>query len=152
MDTSEIFQLVIIFILLFLSAFFSSAETAFSTVNKIRLQTMADAGDKRAALACKILSNYGKMLSTVLIGNNIVNISTSAITTVFATNLFGSWAVGIATGVLTVLVLLFGEIIPKTWAMLNNDKLSIAYAPFINFLCIIFTPLVFPRRSKTLSY
>ena len=95
--------------LILLSSFFSSAETAFSTVNRIRIETLAEEGKKSAKLALKAIDNYNKMLSTILIGNNIVNLAASAIATVFATNMFGSWAIGIATGVLTVVVLLFGD-------------------------------------------
>lgn len=143
MDQTAWIQLIIIVFLLFLSGFFSSAETAFSTVNQIRLQNLADDGNKKAALVLKILSAYSKMLSTILIGNNIVNIVSSSLVTIFATNIFGSWAIGIATGALTVFVLLFGEIIPKTWAKLNNEKLTLAYAPVIHVLGIILTPVIF---------
>lgn len=143
MDQSEWIQLIIIIFLLILSGFFSSAETAFSTVNQIRLQNLADEGNKKAALVLKILSAYSKMLSAILIGNNIVNIVSSSLATIFATNVFGSWAIGIATGALTILVLLFGEIIPKTWAKLNNEKLTLAYAPVIHSLCVVLTPVIF---------
>ena len=143
MDPASIIQLVTLLILILLSAFFSSAETAFSTCNHMRMKSLAEEGNKRAALACKIIDNYSKMLSTILIGNNIVNISASALATVFATNLFGSWAVGISTGVLTVLVLLFGEIIPKTIAKINNQSFALFYSPIIYCLCIILTPAVF---------
>ena len=143
MGQTEWIQLIVIIFLLFLSGFFSSAETAFSTVNQIRLQNLADEGNKKAAMVLKILSAYSKMLSTILIGNNIVNIASSSIVTIFATNVFGSWAIGIATGVLTIFVLLFGEIIPKTWAKLNNEKLTLAYAPVIHGLCVLLTPVIF---------
>lgn len=143
MDPAAIIQLVILIILLFLSAFFSSAETAFSTVNRIRMQSKADEENKRAKLVVKILDKYSRMLSTILIGNNIVNIAASALATVFAVNVFGSWAIGIVTGILTILVLIFGEIVPKTWAGLKNETLCLIYAPVINLLCILFTPLVF---------
>jgi CBS domain containing-hemolysin-like protein len=83
------------------------------------------------------------MLSTILIGNNIVNISASALATVLATNLFGSYAIGIATGILTLVVLIFGEIVPKTVAKLHNDKIALLYAPIIELLCIVLTPIVF---------
>lgn len=143
MNETAWLQLIILFILLILSGFFSSAETAFSTVSQIRLQALSEDGNKRAALVLKILSKYGKMLSTILIGNNIVNIASSSLATVFAANVFGSWAIGIATGILTILVLLFGEIIPKTWAKLNNEKISLAYAPVIHGLGILLTPVIF---------
>ena len=151
MNPEDGLQLCILFVLVFLSAFFSSAETAFSTANQIRLKNLAEEGNRKAIIACKILANYSRMISTILIGNNIVNIVASSLATVLATNIasriFGDWAVataiGIATGVLTVVVLLFGEIIPKTWAKLNNEKIALAYSPIVNALCILFTPLVF---------
>ncbi|MBE5894045.1 MAG: HlyC/CorC family transporter [Lachnospiraceae bacterium] len=151
MNPEDGLQLGILFVLVFLSAFFSSAETAFSTANQIRLKNLAEEGNRKAIIACKILANYSRMISTILIGNNIVNIVASSLATVLATNIasriFGDWAVataiGIATGVLTVVVLLFGEIIPKTWAKLNNEKIALVYSPIVNALCILFTPLVF---------
>ncbi len=143
MDPDSIIKIVILVFLVILSAFFSSAETAFSTANKIRIESMAEDGNRKARKACKILSNYGKMLSAVLIGNNIVNIAASSLATVFATQVFGEWTIGIATGILTVVVLLFGEIVPKTWAKLNNDRLVLIYAAPIAFLCVVFTPLIF---------
>ncbi|MGN0325390.1 MAG: HlyC/CorC family transporter [Lachnospiraceae bacterium] len=143
MDQTSWIQLIIIIVLLILSAFFSSAETAFSTVNQIRMENLAEEGNKKAKLVIKILSAYSKMLSTILIGNNIVNIVSSSLVTIFASKVFGSWSIGIATGALTVFVLLFGEIIPKTWAKLNNEKLTLAYAPAIHGLSVILTPVIF---------
>lgn len=143
MDPEHIIQLIVLIILVLVSAFFSSAETAFSTVNKIRIENLAEEGNKAAKRALKVIDNYSKMLSTVLIGNNIVNIAASALATVFATEMFGSWAIGIATGLLTVVVLIFGEIVPKTFAKLKNDKLVLVYSPVISGLCWILTPVVF---------
>ena len=143
MDTTGVIQLVIIIVLVGLSAFFSSAETALTTVNRVRMKTLADEGNSKAANVLKILDNYSKMLSTILIGNNIVNLSASSLTTILATEAFGSYAVGIATGVLTLVVLLFGEILPKNTAMLYSDKVSLAYAKIILLLMKIFTPVVF---------
>ncbi len=142
MDSSDAIQLVILFILLGLSAFFSSAETALTTVNKMRIRTLIDEGNKRAARVGKILDNPGKMLSAVLIGNNIVNIGASSLATVLATKLFGSSGAGIATGVLTLLILIFGEITPKSLATLYSEKLSLAYSGIILFLMNIFTPII----------
>lgn len=146
MDTTDVIQIITLIILLFLSAFFSSAETAFSTVNRIRMQTLADEGNgpanKRAALVIKILDMRSRMLSSILIGNNIVNLTASALTTIIATAL-GGWAIGVATGLLTLLIILFGEIVPKTWAMLNNEKITLIYAPFISFLCTVLFPIIF---------
>ena len=136
-------KLIVLLVLLLLSAFFSSAETAFTTVKKVRLNVLKEEGNKRASLVLKILDNPGKMLSTILIGNNIVNITASALSTMLATDLFGSMAVGIATGILTLLVLLFGEILPKTLALRNNERYALGYAPFIRALSVILTPLIF---------
>lgn len=142
MESGDAIQLVILFILLGLSAFFSSAETALTTVNKMRIRTLIDEGNKRAAKVGKILDNPGKMLSAVLIGNNIVNIGASSLATVLATKLFGSSGAGIATGVLTLLILIFGEITPKSLATLYSEKLSLFYSGIILFLMKIFTPII----------
>ncbi len=142
-----IIELLILFILIILSAFFSSAETAFSTANRIRIRSLADEGNKNAASVLAILDNYGKLISTILIGNNIVNLSASALATTIAISLSTpstqSLITGIATGILTIVVLLAGEILPKTWANLNADKISLLYAPIIRFLMLILTPVIF---------
>ncbi len=143
MHPSTIIQLITILILILLSAFFSSAETALTTVNKFTLRSMADNGNKRASNVLKLIANSDKLISTILIGNNIVNLSASALTTTFTTNLFGSKAVGFATGLLTLLILLFGEITPKTLAQYNNVKISLLYVDVVRFLVFILTPLVF---------
>ena len=143
MDSGLVIQIVTIIILLMLSAFFSSAETSLTCVNLVRIHTLAEGGDKRAVRVEKILSNPGKMLSTILIGNNIVNISASSLVTTFTIKVFGNYAVGIATGVLTVLVLMFGEILPKTAANLQAEKLALAYSFFILKLIWLLTPVVF---------
>ena len=143
MDSGLVIQIVTIIILLMLSAFFSSAETSLTCVNLVRIHTLAEGGDKRAARVEKILSNPGKMLSTILIGNNIVNISASSLVTTFTIKVFGNYAVGIATGVLTVLVLMFGEILPKTAANLCAEKLALDYSFFILKLIWLLTPIVF---------
>ncbi len=143
MDTTGVIQLIIIVILVGLSAFFSSAETALSTVNKVRLKSLTEEGNVTAAKVLKILDNYSKMLSTILIGNNIVNLTASSLTTILATKAFGSYAVGIATGVLTLTILLFGEIIPKNTAMLYSEKFCFLYSGVILALMKIFTPVVF---------
>ena len=89
MDTTGVIQLIVIFVLIGLSAFFSSAETAFTTVNRVRMKTLADEGNSRAAAALTVLDHYSKMLSTILIGNNIVNLSASSLTTILATKALG---------------------------------------------------------------
>ncbi|MCI9338312.1 MAG: HlyC/CorC family transporter [Lachnospiraceae bacterium] len=141
MDVPEGIQLIILLFLIILSGFFSSAETAFSTVNRVRMRTLEEEGSKRAAKVNKILESYSKMLSTVLIGNNIVNLSTSALTTTIALR-FGI-PVAVATGVLTLVILLCGEIVPKTWAMLTSEKITLAYCGIIYGLMQIMTPVIF---------
>ncbi len=142
MSPDDIIQIVILFILLFLSAFFSSAETALTTFNRIRMMTLADEGNKRAARALKVADDSGKMLSAILIGNNVVNLSASSIATSLALRLFGSVGAGIATGILTVLILIFGEISPKTLATIHSEKLAMAYAGIIQSLMTVMTPVI----------
>ena len=141
MDTDGVIQLFALLILLFLSGFFSSAETALTTVNRVRLKTLADEGDKRAQTAMNVLDKYGKMLSAILIGNNIVNISASALATTLAIRI--NLAVGIATGILTVVVLLFGEIMPKNLAMVYSENLALGYAGAIAAIMKLLTPAIF---------
>ena len=141
MDAPGVIQLLFLITLIFLSAFFSSAETALSTVNRVRMRTLEDEGDKRAARVNKILEKYSKMLSAILIGNNVVNLSASALATTLAMRI--SFPVGIATGILTIVVLLCGEILPKTWAMHSSEKLSLAYSGIIYVLLQILTPVIF---------
>lgn len=139
----NIIQIITIVVLIILSAFFSSAETSLTTVNKVRLKSLEDEGNKRAKRVLHILENHGKMLSTILIGNNIVNIAASSLMTTLSIDLFGDFAVGIATGILTIIILLFGEITPKTWAMINAEKIALTYSGIIQFLMIILTPVIF---------
>lgn len=122
MDPSDAIQLIVILILIILSAFFSSAETALTTVSRIRIRSLVEENeDKRAIVVNKILEDSSKMLSAILIGNNIVNLSASSLATVFATRHFGSYAAGISTGVLTFVLLIFGEIAPKTAATTKSE-------------------------------
>ena len=143
MDTTGVIQLVSLGVLVLLSAFFSSAETAFSTVNRVRLRTLAEEDHKGAIRVLAILDQYGKMLSAILIGNNIVNLSASSVATTFAISYWGSKAVGIATGILTFVILMFGEIIPKTWAMQRAEFISLMFAPIIRLLMTVLTPVIF---------
>jgi len=136
-------QLFSILVLVFLSAFFSSSETALTTVNKIRMKNLAENGDKRAAKVLKVTSDSGKMLSAILIGNNIVNIGASSIATILAIDIFGDIGSGIATGVLTIIVLIFGEVSPKTMATIKADSFSLLIAGIIDILMIILTPVIF---------
>lgn len=142
MDSGDVTQLIILIILLMLSAFFSSAETALTTVNRIRIRSLADDGSKRAKTVLKITDNSGKMLSSILIGNNIVNVAAASITTSLAYSLGGS-AVAIANAVITIAILLFGEITPKTTATIHAEKLALIYAPIISIFMKIMTPVIF---------
>ncbi len=152
MDSGDVIQFIIIVILLMLSAFFSSAETALTTSNKLRLRSMADEGDKRAKKALEITDDSGKMLSAILIGNNIVNLSSASLATTLATRIFGNAGAGIATGILTVLVLIFGEISPKTFATIHADKISLAYAGVISGLMKLLTPAIFVINKLALGF
>lgn len=142
MDSGDAIQFLLLLILLALSAFFSSSETALTTVNKIRMRNLADAGDKRAEFVLKVIGNPAKMLSAILIGNNIVNLYASALFTVLATRLWGNEAVGIATGVLTLLILVFGEITPKTVSTLSAETIALRFAKIIYYLMILLTPVI----------
>lgn len=136
-------KIIFLIILLMISAFFSSAETALTTVNKLRIQALVDEGNKRAKTLMKVLENQGKMLSAILIGNNIVNISASALATIVAQEAFGQFAVSIATGILTVLVLIFGEITPKTVAALYSEKMALMYTRIVYGLMTVLTPVIY---------
>lgn len=142
MDPSVIPQLVALVVLLILSAFFSSAETSLVSVNQIRMRSLAENGNVRAKRVLAITSNQSKMLSAILIGNNIVNISASSLATIVAQRIWGNAAVSIATGVLTVLVLIFGEISPKTLATANADKMALLFSGPIRILMIVLTPFI----------
>lgn len=146
MDSSVVTQSIVLIILLALSAFFSSAETSLTTVNRIRMRSLAEEGNKRAKMVIRITEDSGKMLSAILIGNNLVNLSASSITTSIA-YVFGGSAVAIATGIITLLILLFGEISPKTVATIHSEKLALVYAYPISFLMKIATPFIFIVNS-----
>lgn len=139
----DIVKLICLVILVIMSAFFSSAETALVTVNRVRVRSLIGEGNKRAVILDKVISDQGKMLSAILIGNNIVNITASSLATIIAQEAFGDYAISIATGILTIVVLIFGEITPKTAASLYSDKFALAYARIIHCLMVIFTPVIF---------
>lgn len=143
MDSLPVIQGVILLLLIIFSGFFSSAETALVSVNRIQVQLLADEGNKNAKRVLWILDRSPKMLSAILIGNNIVNLSASALATAMTTKLFGSAYIGAATGILTLLVLIFGEVTPKSLAATYSLKLSLAYSAIVKAFMIILTPLVF---------
>lgn len=152
MDSGDIFQLIFLLILLLLSAFFSSAETALTTSNRIRMRTLAEEGDKRAQRVLRITDDSGKMLSAILIGNNIVNLSASSIATSLAIKLLGSVGAGIATGILTILILIFGEISPKTLATIHSEKIALAYSGVIELLMKILTPVIYIINKLSMGF
>ena len=131
-----------IVVLLLISAVCSATETAFSSANRIRLKNLAASGNKRAAKALAITEDFDKALTAILIANNVVNILSSALATVFFTERFGSGSVGIATLVMTVLVLIFGEILPKSLAKENSERFSVFMAPLLSVFIFLITPLI----------
>ena len=144
MDPDSIWLLVTMFVLLALSAFFSSVETAFSSFNKLRMKSMAQGGDKRASAVVKLEERYDKLLTTILIGNNIVNIALSSIATIFFMDVITSsesLAATLSTVVITVAVLIFGEITPKVVARVKADSYAMFVAPIVTGLMVILTPL-----------
>lgn len=143
MGPSDIALLCVLVILLLLSAFFSSAETALTTINRMRLRMLIEEGNKNALILEKILSNTQKMLSTVLIGNNIVNIVSSSLATILTQRLFNDWVISIGVGIFTLIVIIFGEIIPKTIASMHAQSLALTYAKPIYALMYILTPVIF---------
>jgi len=152
LDSTDAIQFGVLIVLLLLSAFFSSAETSMTSVNKIKILSLAEQGNKKARTLLKILEDSGRMLSTVLIGNNIVNLTASALATSLSIRIWGSTAVGLATGVLTLLILIFGEISPKTLATIHSEKLALNYAGTIIFLMRILTPVIFLVNNLSLLF
>ena len=142
MDSSTVIQIVILICLLALSAFFSSAETSLTMANKIRMRSLADEGNKRAKMVLWLSEHSSQMLTAILIGNNVVNLSASSLTTSIAYK-FGGSAIVIANAAITILILLFGEITPKTTATLYPEKVSLIYSPIIKTFTRIMTPLIF---------
>lgn len=143
MGTPDGILYILLVMLIAGSAFFSATETAISTVNKIRIKNYADAGDLRAATVLKIASKYEQALSTVLIGNNIVNIASASLATVIFTKMFPKNGAAISTLVMTIIVLIFGEVLPKNMAKANSEWFALHIAGFLNLLMKIFTPAVF---------
>ena len=145
MDSAQIMNIISLIILLILSSLFSCSETAFLSVSKIKIRTLAEEGNKKAKLVESLLDDQDRLLSAILVGNNLVNIGASSLTTATIMAIFGDGAqtVAIATGVVTLCILIFGEITPKSLATQNADKLVFALAPFIRFVCVITKPVVF---------
>ncbi|MGN1081084.1 MAG: CNNM domain-containing protein, partial [Acutalibacteraceae bacterium] len=154
MDGHSIGLIISMAVLVVFSGFFSASETAFSSLNRIRVKNLADQGSKAAKRVLKLCENYDRLLSTVLVGNNIVNITLTAISTVFFVNVLKlSAGATISTVVITVVVLIFGEVSPKSIAKDHAEGYAMATAPLISFLCVIFTPInfLFTLWKKLLS-
>lgn len=142
MENSDIISLIIIVVCIIMSAYFSATETAFTSMNRIRMKNKAEAGNKKAKLVMELSSNYDKLLSTILIGNNIVNILTASLTTVlFMKLLDGATGSTISTIVTTVVILIFGEISPKSLAKEYPEKFAMFSAPIIKVLMFLLTPI-----------
>lgn len=153
MDSSDTaIQLLILVILLFLSAFFSSSETALTTVNRIRIRNLAESGDTRALTLTRVIDDPGKMLGAILIGNNIVNISASSLATTLAIDIWGNKMVGVATGILTLLILVFGEITPKTLSTIYAETMALRCAKIIYLLMVVLTPVIFIINHLSMGF
>ena len=156
MDGSSTIEILIMVFLVMMSAYFSATETAFSSLNKTRLKTIAEDGNKKAELALKLSERYDKLISTILIGNNIVNIALASLGTIFFIHLLNgdeNMGTTVSTIVITVAVLIFGEITPKSIAKDMPEKFSMFASPFINVLIIILTPInfIFTMWKKLVS-
>ena len=136
-----------------MSAYFSATETAFSSLNKTRLKMLADNGNKRAALALRLSENYDKLISTILIGNNIVNIMVASIGTLLFVDIYGDIGATVSTAVVTIVVLIFGEITPKSIAKDAPERFALFSAPFIRLWIWVLTPLnfLFSKWKKFVS-
>ncbi|MBQ9956043.1 MAG: HlyC/CorC family transporter [Ruminococcus sp.] len=142
MENVDIGQVILVVVMMVFSALFSSTETAYSSVNKLRLKNYSAQGDKRATKALKLANKFDDVLTAVLIGNNIVNITTSSVSTVIFIGIFGSKGTAISTVVITILVLIFCEVLPKSYAKKNPEKLALLFAGPLSFLVIVFKPFV----------
>lgn len=142
MDSSDLWKVILIIIMMIFSALFSSTEMAYSSLNKLRLKNYESQGNKKASIALKLANKFDDVLTAVLIGNNIVNIAISSISTLLFVNIFGESGAGISTVVITVLVLIFGEVLPKSYAKKNSEKLALLFAKTLSVLVIFFKPVI----------
>lgn len=143
MNNNTITMIIVLIILIMMSGFFSATETAFSSLNKIRIKNLSNNGNKRAQLTLDLVENYEKVLSTILIGNNIVNIISASLSTIIFVNYFGDAGITISTIVMTILVLIFGEISPKSLAKEAPENFAMFSASILKVLIVLFTPLNF---------
>ena len=148
-----IYSIAAIVVLVVFSAYFSATETAFTSLNKIRIKNMANDGDHRARKVMELSENYDNLLSTILVGNNLVNIMLSSISTVLFIGLYPNYGATISTAVATVVVLIFGEISPKSLAKESPEKFAMFSAPFIRVLIVLLKPInwLFSMWKKLLA-
>ena len=153
MDAPSIIMLIAIILLIAMSALFSSTETAYSSFNRIRVKNRAENGDRRAELTLKLAEDYDALLSTILVGNNIVNLTAASLSTLFFTDLLGAYGPAVSTVALTLVVLVFGEISPKTLAKENADAVAMAMAPLFRVLVAVLRPInwVFSQWKRLLD-
>lgn len=142
MDSSDIWKIILVIVMMIFSALFSSTETAYSSVNKLRLKNYESQGNKKAAKALKLANRFDDVLTAVLIGNNVVNIATSSISTLIFINLMGSKGPAISTIVITIIVLIFCEVLPKSYAKKNAEKLALMFAVPLSALVVLLKPFV----------
>ena len=143
MDGNTAITFLVLLILVFCSAFFSSAETAYTCLNRVRLKNMANSGNKRAEKVLALAEDYDRLISSILIGNNIVNILSTSLATALFVRLLGSSGVTVSTVVMTIAILLLGEVAPKSIARVMNEKLAFAFFPVLSLIVRVFTPLNF---------
>ena len=142
MDSNGTLILYLIILVLF-SAFFSASETAYTSLNRVRVKGLANAGNRRAAKVLSLAEKYDKLLSGILVGNNIVNILSASLATVLFVRLIGGAGVSVSTAVMTVVVLMFGEIAPKTIAKDRPEKVALAFYPLLNAILVLLSPIIF---------
>ncbi|MEG0923674.1 MAG: hemolysin family protein, partial [Anaerovoracaceae bacterium] len=150
---SWLYSVALIVVLIILSAYFSATETAFTSINRIRMKNLANDGDKRAKRVLELEGKYDTLLSTILVGNNIVNIAMTAVATVLFVNIYGEYGATIATVVITIVVLIFGEISPKSVAKEHAEQFAMVSAPIIKVFMTILTPInwLFTQWKKILA-
>ncbi|MEG1895707.1 MAG: DUF21 domain-containing protein, partial [Oscillospiraceae bacterium] len=142
---------LILAILLSLSAFFSACETALTAANRIRLKNQSEEGDKKATLALSIIADYDSSLAALLVANNVVNILSASLTTLFFTNLLGAGGVGVATALTTVAVIIFGEVLPKSFANENAEHILKSACGFLKVLLTVLKPVTKVLNFITVS-
>ena len=159
MDSNGTLILYLILLVLF-SAFFSASETAYTSLNRVRVKGLANAGNRRAAKVLSLAEKYDKLLSGILVGNNIVNILSASLATVLFVNLVGPRGVSLSTAVMTVVVLMFGEIAPKSIAKEHPEEIAFAFYPMLSLIIRLLTPIIYlttlwtasPRKTSSPSW